>query len=91
MVSRYCPIVYNFDVDQAADSNILNDYRIIVHMLPLSNYNNLPKKRKDGGTWYTSEVKDYEYTSGRIEESPFGKQKQLAAIMRMKAMMEYPT
>ena len=66
MVNRFCPIVYNFDVDQAADSNILNDYRIIVHMLPLSNYNNLPKKRKDGGTWYTSEVKDYEYVSGRI-------------------------
>ena len=91
MVNRFCPIVYNFDVDQAADSNILNDYRIIAHMLPLSNYNNLPKKRKDGGTWYTSEVKDYEYMSGRIEDSPFGKQKQLAAIMRMKSMMEYPT
>jgi superfamily II DNA or RNA helicase len=91
MVSRYCPIVYNFDVDQATDSNILNDYRIIVHMLPMSNHKNLAKKRKDGGTWYTSEVKDYEYTSGRIEDAPYGKQKQLAAIMRMKAMMEYPT
>ena len=50
MVSRYCPIVYNFDVDQATDSNILNDYRIIVHMLPMSNHKNLAKKKKRW--WY---------------------------------------
>ena len=36
MVNKYCPIVYNYSVDQATDSKILNDYKIIVHELQLS-------------------------------------------------------
>ena len=89
LVDEFCPMVYNFKVDDATDNNILNDYRIIVHMLPLDNGNNLPKKRKDGGHWYTSEVKDYEYHTGCVQDAPTTRAKQLASIMRMKAMQVY--
>ena len=91
MVQKYCPIVYTYTVDDATDSNILNDYLIYVHMLSLSQEKNLLKKRKDGGTWYTSEAKDYAYTSNRVAQAFSKKDKQFAAIMRMRGLMEYTT
>tara|TARA_R100000315_G_C5230056_1_gene141058 strand:- start:262 stop:1371 length:1110 start_codon:yes stop_codon:yes gene_type:complete len=92
MVQKYCPMVYNFTVDQATDSNILNDYKIIVHKLNLSGLPTLAKVNKTtGGKWFTSEKKDYEYFTSRVVEAQTAKQKQFASIMRMKAMMEYPT
>jgi len=91
MVQRYCPIVYEFSVDEATDSNILNDYKIIIHLLELSKDSNLKKKQKNGGVWYTSEVKDYAYLNRRYQESMPGKSQQMAAIMRMRGLMEYST
>ena len=60
MVNKYCPIVYNFSVDEATDSEILNDYQIIVHELQLSKLKSHKKKNKNGGFWYTSEKADYD-------------------------------
>ena len=91
LVNEFCPIVYNFEVDDATDSNILNDYRIIVHMLELSNNKGVSKKNKDGRVWYTGEVDDYAYQTNRINDAPTPRSKQLASIMRMKSMMEYPS
>ena len=92
MVSKYCPIVYNFTVDEATDSNILNDYKIIVHKLNLSGLPTLKKVNKTtGGSWFTNEKKDYEYYTQRLVEAQTQKQKQFSAIMRMKAMMDYGT
>ena len=39
--------------------------------------------------WYTSEVKDYEYHTGNVDDSPTMRAKQLASIMRMKALQTY--
>ena len=91
MVQKYCPIVYKFSVDQATDNNILNDYKIIVHELQLNKLQTVKKNNKNGGHWYTSELKDYQYFSQRLEDAQTQKQKQFSAVMRMKAMMEYPT
>tara|TARA_R110002074_G_scaffold47610_4_gene122033 strand:- start:6156 stop:7253 length:1098 start_codon:yes stop_codon:yes gene_type:complete len=91
MVAKYCPIKYQFTVDQATDSNILNNYKIIVHQLELSKTPSLKKKKKNGGHWYTTELKDYNYVSSRVAEAQSPKQKQFAAIMRMRALMEYNT
>ncbi len=91
MVQKYCPIVYEFSVDEAADSNILNDYKIIIHLLELSKLPNLKKKNKNGGVWYTSELKDYAYLNKRWQEAMPGKGQQMAAIMRMRGLMEYST
>jgi superfamily II DNA or RNA helicase len=91
MVNKYCPIKYRFTVDQATDSKILNDYRIIVHELYLSKVPALRKKKKDGGHWYTTEQKDYDYVTKRVADAQTSKQKQFAGIMRMRALMDYNT
>jgi superfamily II DNA or RNA helicase len=91
MVKKYCPIIYKFSVDEATDSKILNDYKIIVHELELSKVPNLQKKNKSGGTWYTSELKDYEYLTSRCESAMTAKAQQMSAIMRMRGLMEYNT
>ena len=89
MVNKYCPIKYTFSVDDASDNKILNQYQIIIHQLELSKVSSLQKKTKDGRQWYTSEKKDYEYSSKRVHESGTQKQKQFNSIMRMRSMMEY--
>ena len=61
MVNKYCPVKYTFSVDDAADNSILNDYQIIVHELQLSKVKNVKKSARDGRTWYTSELADYQY------------------------------
>jgi len=92
LVQRYCPIKYEFDIDSATDSNILNNYKIFVHQLELSQKPTLKKKKKDGSFWYTSEAKDYNYCTNRISSAKVGsKEMQFAAIMRMRALMDYPT
>ena len=91
MVNEYCPIIYNFSVDEAADKDIVNDYKIIIHTLQLSKLQTLQKKSKSGGKWYTSELKDYAYCVTRLNDAQTMKQKQFASIMRMRALMEYGT
>jgi superfamily II DNA or RNA helicase len=91
MVNKYCPIKYKFSVDEATGSNILNDYKIIIHELELSKLPSLKKKNKAGGHWYTTEVKDYNYCTNRLREALNPKQMQFAAIMRMRALMDYNT
>ncbi len=91
LVNKYCPIRYTFDVDDATESNILNDYKIIIHELELSGLPTLKKKNKNGGHWFTNEKKDYDYCNGRVAEAQSPKQMQFARIMRMRALMDYPT
>jgi superfamily II DNA or RNA helicase len=89
MVATYCPIKFTFTVDDATDSNILNDYKIIVHELLLSKTPTHKKKNKKGGYWYTSEYNDYVYADKRFAEAVTPKQQQFAAVMRMRALMDY--
>tara|TARA_Y100000389_G_scaffold204106_1_gene255030 strand:+ start:2927 stop:4033 length:1107 start_codon:yes stop_codon:yes gene_type:complete len=91
MVKKYCPIIFKFSVDEAADNNILNNYKIIVHELELSKVHNLQKKNKKGGVWYTTELKDYQYLTSRCAAAMTSKAQQMAAIMRMRGLMEYST
>ena len=91
MVQKYCPIKYEFSVDEAADNKILNDYKIIVHKLKLSGIRDLPKKKKDGSFWYNTEKKDYEYVTQRFLAAVKPKERQFASIMRMRSIMEYRT
>lgn len=89
MVQKYCPMKYLFNVDAATDSKILNDYKIIVHELELSKLPTLKKKSKNGGFWWTSEQKDYNYINGRVADAQTQKQIQFSRIMRMRALMDY--
>ncbi len=92
LLNQFCPVKYTFTVDNATDSDILNDYRIIVHMLQLSKLKTCKKQnKKTGGTWFTSEVDDYSYLSKRLYDATTPKQRQISSIMRMKAMQSYTT
>lgn len=90
MVASYCPIVYKYITDDAIDDDILNDYRIIVHKMPLSTINSIPVKVKNSD-FYTSEQKSYSYWSKRIVEAQTKKQEQIASVMRMRVMMDFKT
>lgn len=90
LIQKYCPIVYNFSVDDAT-KDILNDYVIIVHKLNLSTLRTVKKKNRQGGFWYTSELDDYNYLTNRYLASRPGKDRQMSSIMRMRGLMEYKT
>lgn len=91
MVSQYCPVVYEYITDDAVGDGILNDYRIIVHKMSLSPIKNFKKKTRDGRFWMTSEVSDYEYWSDQIAEANNISREQRSRVMRMRAMMGYPS
>lgn len=90
MVSTYCPIVYEYLVDDAVGDGILNDYQIIVHRLPLGKAKNMmvgSKYKK----WPSSEIDSYIYWCDRIDRSTHIQETMMLRIQRMKAMMEYPS
>jgi superfamily II DNA or RNA helicase len=91
MVSRFCPIIYTYIVKDAVDDRILNDYQIIVHMLPLGTARDVAVSKKNGGVFYTSEFNQYEYWSDRVDKAKTPKEKQIASIMRMRVMMDFPS
>jgi superfamily II DNA or RNA helicase len=90
MVSKYCPVKYKYITDDAVEDDILNDYRIIVHKMPISTRNNMLVETK-ASRFYTSERKNYEYWTKRIMDSQSKKQEQIASVMRMRALMEFRT
>lgn len=91
MVETYCPIVYEYIVDDAVEDGILNDYRIIVHRIKLDSARNYLKKNRAGGQWMTSELNDYNYWTNKIDAAVTEKAMQIARVMRMKAMQVYPS
>jgi superfamily II DNA or RNA helicase len=91
MVSTYCPIQYTYVTDSAVEDGILNDYLIYVHMVSLSSQKNFIKKLKNGKSFPSSELADYNYWSNRLLESVSAKETQILRVMRMKSMMSYKT
>jgi superfamily II DNA or RNA helicase len=90
MCNKYCPKVYEYKTDDAVEDKILNDYRIYVHMVDLSEVNDL-EVTAGGKTWRTSERKNYEYWTSRINSTDQPKSLQIMRVMRMKAMMGFPS
>lgn len=90
MIDIYCPIVYEYKTDEAVVDKILNDYKIIVHYLNLDVKNTLQVQTKSK-SFYTSELKNYQYWCNRLDDCGTPKQKQIMSIMRMKAMMNFKT
>ena len=88
MVSQFCPVVYTFKADDAIDNGIINDYQIIVHELKLDEAKNYQVNMKTK-SFVTSEKQNYNYWGSRIDmgQGP----PQMLRVMRMKAMMEYPS
>jgi len=88
MVEKYCPIVYKYITDDAITDEILNDYRIIVHLIPLDTIKNVKVQLKNG-SFLTSESESYYYWTTRVNEATSPKTKQITSILRMKQMQEY--
>ena len=91
MCNAYCPKIFEYNVNQAIDDGMLNNYKIFVHLLPLDNKHTVKKKKKKGGFWKTSEVKDYAYWERAIRDTDNQAKKMRLRILRMKAMQMYPT
>lgn len=90
MVKTFCPISYRYITDDAVDDRILNDYRIVVHRMSLNTENTVKIQTKTT-SFYTSEVKNYEYWTTRVQDASNKKQEQIASVMRMRALMDFRT
>jgi superfamily II DNA or RNA helicase len=88
MVNNFCPVVYSFQADDAVENNILNDYKIFVHMLSLSEKKDYLVKNKNN-SFMTSEKLNYQYWSQRVESGAGNLH--MLRVMRMRAIMEYPS
>lgn len=89
LVNRYCPITYTYVVDNAVEDNILNDYKIVVHLLKLGTVKNVPVEKNGRILFYSSEKEHYNYWTNRLELSSSKKEKQINALMRMKGLQGY--
>jgi len=90
MCNYYCPKVYVYKTDDAIEDSILNDYKIVVHELMLSEKANIPMKGQYGD-YMTSEMKDYQYWCSRVEDANSDQQKAIAGIQRMKSLQKAST
>lgn len=90
MVEQFCPVKFKYITDDAVEDDILNDYRIIVHKLPLSIKNDLKVELKNK-QFYTSEAKNYSYWSDRVYNASNPKERQITSVLRMRALQDYKT
>lgn len=91
MVKKHCPVKFKYITDDAVDAGILNNYKIIVHVLDLSNKKDLVMSTKTGKTWVTSERAQYEFWNNKVENGYNYKDLQISRIMRMRALMDFKT
>lgn len=89
MCNYYAPLVYSYSPDEAVDDGILNDYRIYVHGLRLSDEKNITKQGKTG-TFTTSEESDYVYWSNRVKQAD-DQSRPMISIQRMKLLQSFET
>jgi len=92
LVATYCPIVVDYTTDEAVLAGLLNDYRLVVHRLPLRAERDYVLTTKSGTQFTTSERENYSYWSKRLANAT---QDQLPVetlrILRMQALMNYPS
>lgn len=90
MVAEFCPIVYEYLVDEAVNDQMLNDYLLIVHTLDLDTNKTL-KVEKGDKVWYTSEQASYDYWCKRIDDSSSPKELNTMRVMRMSSLKNFPS
>jgi superfamily II DNA or RNA helicase len=91
MMDMFCPVVYRYSTDQAVEDNILNDYQIYIHLLPLNPNKTMLVKTKTGKSWTTSEQDSYYYYTRKIDQTFDQKTLQFLRIQRMRQMMNFET
>ena len=91
LVATYCPIVIDYTTDEAVLAGLLNDYRLVVHRLPLRTTRDYVLTTKSGSQFTTSERENYFYWSKRLAnaaQDPLPVE--TLRILRMQALMNYP-
>ncbi|TDN38663.1 hypothetical protein E4631_22350 [Hymenobacter sp. UV11] len=91
LVATYCPIVVDYTTDEAVLAGLLNDYRLVVHRLPLRTARDYVFTTKAGSQFTTSEREHYAYWSKRLanaSQDPLPVE--TLRILRMQALMSYP-
>ena len=83
--AEFFPKTYEYSIKDGIADNMLNDYKIYVHMLPLSRNKNIPTRRGS-----MSEVDSYNMHCKSVDTAN-GKSVMMKRIMRMKAMQGYET
>ena len=92
LVATYCPILIDYTTDEAVLAGLLNDYRLVVHRLPLSAVRDYQITFKSGSQLTTSERENYHYWSTRLAnavQDPLPVE--TLRILRMQALMNYPS
>ncbi len=95
MMARYCPVAYTYILENAVGDGILNDYRIVIHTIKLSQEEDIEvtyidKKTKKEKTFFTSEAKSYRHLTRKIARSGGDADKRKTAIiLRMTALKDF--
>lgn len=93
MVTKFCPIVFTYLIDEAVEDGLLNDYRILIHHLPLCKKKTVKVvSKKTGQEWYTSEAETYRYWNDKIEKFPGdagSREGEWLRLQRMRVLMSF--
>lgn len=88
MMEQYYPIKYSYTVDEAVNEEILNDYRIYVHQIPLGITNNV-KAGKGTRSFFTSELKNYNWLQSQIRNGSSDKEIFMNRIFLLNALKQF--
>lgn len=91
LVEKYFPVAYKYSVNEAVNDQILNNYRIFIHLLDLETKKNYKQTGKNGGSWWSSETEVYDYWADKVDSAYGGQQLQQANIMLLKHMKSFPS
>ena len=91
LVATYCPVRVDYTTDEAVLADLLNDYRLVVHRLPLSSVRDYVLTTKAGTQFTTSERENYQYRSKRpANADQDALPVEMLRLLRMQALMHYP-
>ncbi len=91
LVATYCPILVDYTTDEAILAGLLNDYRLVVHRLPLGSVRDYVVTTKAGSQFTTSERENYQYWSTRLANAnQDALPVETLRLLRMQALMHYP-
>jgi len=92
LVATYCPMLVDYTTDEAVLAGLLNDYRLVVHRLPLSPVRDYLLTLPSGTQFTTSERDNYQYWSTRLGNAAQDKLPvETLRLLRMQALMHYPS
>ena len=91
LVATYCPMRVDYTTDEAVLAGLLNDYRLVVHRLPLNPVRDYVLTFKSGKQFTTSERENYQYWSTRLANAAQDALPvETLRLLRMQALMHYP-